>query len=187
MTIGTSYFAQTPRSCSSRSLLLWTIWLIANGAAGRSGWARSHAASASVISASHSSSCSAGRALSAGIEPTTPDVHCATTSFGLLTMKSGAPMTGSGTRRRTAGSGMAMTASERFERERRHAGRSFDDRVALRRRAAEDVLGVEPRRLHLGSEERRIAVAGGEQPFGGEQGTRHLPARHDVAGEHQVR
>ena len=83
-------------SCSSRSLLLCTIWLIANGAAGCSGWSRSHAASVSVISASHSSSCDAGRAFSAGIEPTTPALHCAMTSFGLLMMNSGAPMIGSG-------------------------------------------------------------------------------------------
>ena len=83
-------------SCSSRSLLLCTIWLTANGAAGASGWARSWAASASVISASHSSSCDAGRAFSAGNEPTMPALHCAITSFGLLTMNSGAPMTGSG-------------------------------------------------------------------------------------------
>ena len=40
MTIGTLYFAHICMSCSSRSLLLCTIWLIANGAAGRSGWAR---------------------------------------------------------------------------------------------------------------------------------------------------
>jgi hypothetical protein len=57
---------------------------------------RSCAASASVISASQSSSNAAGRALSAGIEPTTPAVHCAITSFGLLTMNSGAPMMGRG-------------------------------------------------------------------------------------------
>ena len=106
MTIGTLYLAHTCMSCSSRSLLLCTIWLIANGAAGRSGWSRFQAASVSVISASHSSSCSAGRALSAGIEPTTPAVHWAMTSFGLLMMKSGAPMIGSGSDRRTGGRGM---------------------------------------------------------------------------------
>src|SRR5206468_7977831 len=60
--------------CSSD---LWTIWLIANGAAGRSGWSRSHAPSASLISCSHSSSWEAGRALSAGKAPTIPDVHWA--------------------------------------------------------------------------------------------------------------
>jgi hypothetical protein len=48
----------------------------------------------SVISASHSSSCSAGRALSAGIEPTTPALHCSITSLGLLMMNSGEPITG---------------------------------------------------------------------------------------------
>ena len=93
-------------SCSSRSLLLCTIWLIANGAAGWSGWPRSQAASVSVISASHSSSCAAGRALSAGIEPTMPALHCAMTSLGLLMMNSGAPMIGSGRLCRTGGSGM---------------------------------------------------------------------------------
>jgi hypothetical protein len=50
---------------------------------------RSQAASVSVISASHSSSCEAGRALSAGIDPTTPAVHWAITSLGLLMMNSG--------------------------------------------------------------------------------------------------
>ena len=77
---------------------------IANGAAGRSGCALSWAASVSVISASQSSSWAAGRALSAGIEPTTPALHWATTSLGLLMMKSGAPMIGSGRRFRGAGS-----------------------------------------------------------------------------------
>ena len=67
---------------------------MANGAAGDSGWARSCAASASVISASHSSSWEAGRALSAGIEPTTPALHWAMTSLGLLMMNSGEPITG---------------------------------------------------------------------------------------------
>ena len=49
----------------------------------------------SVISASHSSSSSAGRALSAGIEPTMPALHCAITRRGVLMMNSGAAMTGS--------------------------------------------------------------------------------------------
>ena len=39
ITIGTRYFAHICMSCSSRSLLLCTIWLIANGAAGLSGFA----------------------------------------------------------------------------------------------------------------------------------------------------
>jgi hypothetical protein len=101
--MGTLYLAQTCMSCSSRSLLLCTIWLMANGAAGDSGWALSCAASASVISASHSSSCDAGRALSAGIEPTTPALHWAITSLGLLMMKSGEPMTGNARFFRTGG------------------------------------------------------------------------------------
>src|SRR5256885_13192539 len=61
MTMGTLYLAHICMSCSSRSLLLCTIWLMANGAEGRSGWALSQAARVSVISASQSSSCSAGR------------------------------------------------------------------------------------------------------------------------------
>ena len=52
-----------------------------------------------MISASQSSSCEAGRALSAGIEPTTPALHCSITSFGLLTMNIGEQMTGSGMRK----------------------------------------------------------------------------------------
>src|SRR5256885_15923073 len=83
--------------CSSDlSLLLCTIWLMANGAEGRSGWALSQAARVSVISASQSSSCSAGRALSAGMEPTMPAWHWAITSLGLLMMNSGEPITGRG-------------------------------------------------------------------------------------------
>jgi hypothetical protein len=42
---------------------LCTIWLMAKGAAGCSGWSRFQAASVSVISCSHSSSCAAGRAV----------------------------------------------------------------------------------------------------------------------------
>ena len=95
MTMGTLYLAQTCMSCSSRSLLLCTIWLIAKGAEGRSGFALSQAARVSVISASHSSSSSAGRALSAGMEPTMPALHCSITSLGLLMMNRGEPMTGS--------------------------------------------------------------------------------------------
>jgi hypothetical protein len=55
---------------------------------------------------SHSSSCAAGRALSAGMEPTTPALHCSITSLGLLMMNSGEPMMGSG---RFAGRGAAWT------------------------------------------------------------------------------
>ena len=100
-------FAHSAMSCSRRSLLLCTIWLIANGAAGRSGCARSCAASVSVISASHSSSSSAGRAFSAGIAPTMPALHCSITSLGLLMMNSGEPITGSGRFCRTGGSDKA--------------------------------------------------------------------------------
>jgi len=64
-------------SSSRRAFDLWTIWLTANGAAGLSGWARSCAASASVISCSHSSSWLIGRALRAGNDPTIPALHCA--------------------------------------------------------------------------------------------------------------
>ena len=40
--------------------------------------------------------CEAGRALSAGMEPTTPAMHCAITSLGVLKMNIGEPMMGSG-------------------------------------------------------------------------------------------
>ena len=51
-----------------------------------------------MISASHSSSCDAGRALSAGIDPTNPALHCSITSFGLLMMNIGEQITGSESR-----------------------------------------------------------------------------------------
>ena len=102
--IGTLYFTHSAMSCSSRSLDLCTIWLMANGAAGCSGCAWLCAARASVISASHSSSCAAGRALSAGMAPTTPAMHWAITSLGLLMMNSGEPMMGSGRFCRVGGS-----------------------------------------------------------------------------------
>ena len=145
-------------SCSSRSLLLWTIWLIANGAAGRSGWARSCAASVSVISASHSSSCSAGRAFSAGIEPTMPALHCAMTSLGLLMMNSGAPMIGRGRLRRTAGSGMQAFLAQAASAVGQNASSasavtlSAPSTIASRMpgRAAQQVLGVEARGGDLG-------------------------------------
>ncbi len=79
---------------TGRAFDLCTIWLTAKGAAGRSGWARSCAASASVISCSHSSSCEMGLALSAGKAPTIPALHWAITSAGCEIMKSGAPTTG---------------------------------------------------------------------------------------------
>ena len=50
---------------------------------------------ADVISRSLSSSRTAGRAFSAGNDPTIPAVHCAITSCGLDTMNIGAPITGS--------------------------------------------------------------------------------------------
>ena len=101
--IGTLYFTHMAMSYSSRSLLLCTIWLMAKGAAGLSGCARLWAESDSVISINHSSSCSAGRALSAGIEPTTPALHWAITNFGLLMMNKGEAMTGNFSCCKTAG------------------------------------------------------------------------------------
>ena len=95
MTSGTLCFTTIPRSWSSRALDLCTIRLMANGAAGRSGWRASCAASRSLISITHSSNCSAGRALSAGMAPMMPDVHWATTRSGTEMMKSGAPIAGS--------------------------------------------------------------------------------------------
>jgi hypothetical protein len=50
----------------------------------------------------------AGRALSAGMEPTTPDVHCAITSLGLLMMNSGEPMTGNFRRLQNGGGNLDM-------------------------------------------------------------------------------
>jgi len=52
------------------------------------------ASSAASICVSQSSSASFGRALSAGNEPTIPDLHCSITSCGLPAMNIGAPMTG---------------------------------------------------------------------------------------------
>ena len=95
MTIGAFHLTVSAISSSSRAFDLWTIWLTANGAAGRSGWARSWAPSASVISCSHSSSWEMGRALSAGNAPTIPALHWAITSAGCEMMNSGAPTTGS--------------------------------------------------------------------------------------------
>jgi hypothetical protein len=95
MTIGTLCLTIVAMSASRRSLLLWTIWFTANGADRRSGCMRSYAANVSVVSASQSSSSDAGRALSAGIDPTTPALHCSITSFGLLMMNIGEQMTGS--------------------------------------------------------------------------------------------
>ena len=104
MMIGTLYLTHIAMSCSRRVLLLCTIWLMANGAAGWSGCALLWAASASVISISHSSSCSAGRALRAGMEPTTPAMHWAITNLGLLMMNKGEAMTGKGRWAKAAGS-----------------------------------------------------------------------------------
>ena len=112
MTIGAFHFTVSARSSSSRLLDLCTIWLTANGAAGLSGWARSCAASASVISCSHSSSWLIGRALSAGNEPTMPALHCAITSAGCEMMNSGAPITGRrNLSRKTLGSDMTVFLS----------------------------------------------------------------------------
>src|SRR3984957_8716636 len=109
MTRGAFHLTVIAMSSSRRALDLWTIWLTANGAAGRSGCARSWAASASVISCSHSSSCEMGRALSAGKAPTIPALHWAITSAGCETMNSGAPTTGSlSLSRRMSGSAMQV-------------------------------------------------------------------------------
>src|SRR5882762_10117231 len=95
MIIGTLCFSHSARSCSSRLFERCTIWLTANGADGRPGCALSYAASSSLIRPSHSSSSSAGRAFSAGNDPTTPALHCAITRSGTEMMNSGAPITGS--------------------------------------------------------------------------------------------
>jgi hypothetical protein len=49
--------------------------------------------------------------LSAGIEPTTPALHWAITSLGLLMMNSGDPMMGSGRLDKAAGKGMGGSRS----------------------------------------------------------------------------
>src|SRR5947209_13744578 len=95
-------------SCCSRSFDLWMIWFTANGAALHSGFAASCALSSVVMRSSHSSSCSFGRAFSAGKAPTTPDTHCAMTRSGLEMMKSGAPITGSRRCFRISGFDMAL-------------------------------------------------------------------------------
>jgi hypothetical protein len=80
--------------------------LTANGATSLPGFFVLKAASADVIFASQSSSASLGRALRAGNDPTTPLMHCATTSSGLDTMNIGAPITGSDRPRRISSIGM---------------------------------------------------------------------------------
>src|ERR1700753_2652311 len=95
MMIGTLCFSQSARSCSRRLFDRCTIWLTANGADGRSGWAASKAASSCLIRVSHSSSNSGGRAFSAGNAPTIPALHWAITRSGTETMNNGAPNAGS--------------------------------------------------------------------------------------------
>jgi hypothetical protein len=94
MMMGTWCLTQVSMSRISRSLLRWQIWLTAKGAAGRSGWAASWVASSALSWVSHSSSSSAGRALSAGKEPTMPALHSAATRRGFETMNIGEAMTG---------------------------------------------------------------------------------------------
>ena len=69
-------------------MLLCTIWLMAKGAAFWSGWSRSHAASVSVISASHSSSCEAGRAFSL---PIAVDLYASYTALSATFVAGGFP------------------------------------------------------------------------------------------------
>src|SRR3984957_2296819 len=112
MTSGAFHLTVIAMSSSRRALDLWTIWLTANGAAGRSGCARSWAGSASVISCSHSSSCEMGRALSGGTAQTIPPLRWAITKAGCETMNSGAPTTGSlSLSRRMSGSAMQVPSA----------------------------------------------------------------------------
>eukprot|EP00966_Prymnesium_polylepis_P077295 1790384-Prymnesium_polylepis.2 len=156
MTRGTSCRTHASRSCSRRSLDLCTIWLTANGAAGRSGFSASCFASSVLICVSHSSSLSFGRALSAGKEPTMPALHWAITSSGLDTMKSGACGERRGRGERPGGGGAAATetnsrgggrAGEAYSR----GGRSW---VGVSRAALTPMIGT---RMRLSSE----VVAGG--------------------------
>src|SRR5258708_1498708 len=94
MIIGTLCFSHSARAGAGRLFERCTIWLTANGADGGPGCALSYAASSSLIRPSHSSSSSAGRAFSAGNDPTTPALHCAITRSGTEMMNSGAPITG---------------------------------------------------------------------------------------------
>ena len=98
MTTGTRYFTHNSTSCISRSLERWTIWLTANGA--------SASPSSAVSRCSHSSSTGAGRAFSAGKEPTMPARHCAITRSGLEMMNNGEAITGRRRRSNTAGTGI---------------------------------------------------------------------------------
>src|ERR1700733_3133779 len=95
MMIGTLCFSQSARSCSRRLFDRCTIWLTANGADGRSGWAASYSPRSCLMRISPSSSNSGGRAFSAGNAPTMPALHWAITRSGTETMNSGAPIAGS--------------------------------------------------------------------------------------------
>ena len=142
MTIGAFHLTVSAMSSSSRAFDLWTIWLTANGAAGRSGCARSWALSASVISCSHSSSWEIGRALSAGKAPTMPALHWAITSAGWEMMNNGAPMTGSlSLSLRTLGS--AIETPSPFPRgRRRHPAQSFTHKPKRPQRASRRALSL---------------------------------------------
>jgi hypothetical protein len=107
MTSGTLWRTQASTSCCSRSLLAWQIWFTANGATFAPGFACAYASSSSRMRTSHSSSCDAGRAFSAGNEPMMPALHWAMTSSGVEAMNIGEPMTGRLRRSRNeAGIGM---------------------------------------------------------------------------------
>jgi hypothetical protein len=94
MMMGTWCFTHTSTSCARRSFDWCTIWLTAMGPTRLSGLAAWNAANSACSSVSQVSSSSAGRAFSAGKEPTMPALHCAATSFGPLAMNIGDAMTG---------------------------------------------------------------------------------------------
>jgi hypothetical protein len=126
--------------------------------AGLSGVARSQAASVSVISASHSSSCAAGRALSAGMEPTTPACALRDHQLGVADDEQ---------RRADDGQRQVLQDGGEFGQRHQKASRAsavtalgaFDDAVAHARRLVEDVVGVEARGGDLGLHEGGVLAA----------------------------
>ena len=89
----------------------------ANGAAGLVRMRAVMPPAPPVISASQSSSCAAGRALSAGIAPTMPALHCSITSLGVADDEQRQPIpaaaTGEDGKRHVAG--LRVGRSERFD------------------------------------------------------------------------
>ena len=199
MMTGTLYLTTACMSCSRRSLLLCTIWLMANGAAGWSGLAAVVGASVSVISASHSSSCAAGRAFSAGMEPMTPALHCAMTSLRVADDE----QRRADDRQRQAVQGAGIGhAGVSNGRDQNVFGASAvtlsapSTMLSRGRRAGQPMVGTQARGGHdLGACMKAASSPGLPRP-GPQQRARHLPARppgcrpasgRHAAGEHRIR